>query len=104
MTTETYKGLTNYETWNVEQWLVERWLEDDEALKKKLRRMVDWFNDGEAREFWPRDARVWFLAGMLEEFVEENNPLIGASMYSDLIGATLSKVNWQEIAENILII
>ena len=42
-------------------------------------------------------------ARAIKEAVEEMNPLAGqASVYSDLMTATLGEVNWEEIAEGFL--
>ena len=39
------------------------------------------------------------LANLLEEFVLGFKPELGASMFSDMLNASLREVNWREIAE-----
>ena len=49
------------------------------------------------------DAARYALMTALKDWVEESNPLGDqASMYSDLLGAAISEVNWYEIAQAIL--
>lgn len=88
-----YNGWTNYETW-----AVKLWLDNDGGLYA-------------AQEEWAEDAWRYhgdrsvesYLADMVKDFVEEQNPLVDqASLFSDLLNAALSSVNWYEIAENIL--
>lgn len=96
----TYEGWTNYETWAVKLWL------DNEYGSYK-------YVTGEAERIWaehededPAD-RVWKatsdLASLLKDEHEEGNPLEDedrpASVYSDLLRAALSEVNWYEIGE-----
>jgi len=86
MTTDTYNGWSNYETWAVKLWI------DNEYAE-----YLHW--QQKARQSKSRRA----LADQLKVWVEENNPLIDANnMYTDLLGAALSDVNWWEIAGNML--
>ena len=49
------------------------------------------------------EARKFLLADRLKEYVEEMNPLTdGASMFTDLLTAAISEVDWHEIAEAFL--
>ena len=77
-----YNGWTNYETWNVNLWL-----SNDEPT---YRYCVDL-----AEEF-PNEAE---LAERLEEFAMVFKPELEASMFSDMLNASLREVNWREIAE-----
>ena len=96
-----YQGWTNYETWNVALWIdndqgvyemVKEWAKDawEEARDKMV---VSYLNREE------RAART--LADQLQELVEDGNPLASdASMYSDMLTAAISEVNWSEIAKS----
>jgi hypothetical protein len=78
-----YNGWSNYETWNVALWI------DNEPGSYQARREL------------AKDAKDESdLARSLESWIKDDAPDLGASVYSDLLGAALSEVNWYEIAEN----
>jgi|SRR5580700_2463303 hypothetical protein len=95
--TKTYNGWTNYETWNVALWL------DNEQGSQRY-----WqgeartaCEDAEATTYSTRlEVAARALAERLKEEIEESAPDLGASMFSDLLGAALSEVNWDEIASH----
>lgn len=103
-TGKTYNGWTNYETWDVALWI------DNEQpsytyWRDTARELMAEFQDGAANTKGDQDnakesaARV--LAERLKDEIEEGNPLSdSASMYSDILGAALQDVNWDEIATN----
>ena len=95
-----YQGWRNYETWNVALWI-----DNDRRVYETVR---EW-----AKEAWEeaenpanhpyitdRDRRaVYTLADQIQELVEDGNPLASdASMYSDMLSAAISEVDWAEIA------
>jgi len=85
-----YNGWSNYETW-----CVKLWIDNDEYLCNHWQPEV------------VRDAKdVYGLADTIEAFVTdpENGliPDLGATLGADLLNAALSKVDWREIAENML--
>ena len=83
MSDKKCNGWANYETWNVKLWL------DNEQGTY-----------GEALDI-ARSARdVGYLSRELRVWVEEMTPNLGASMFSDLLNAALSEVDWDEIAES----
>lgn len=82
MEKNTYNGWTNYETW-----LVNLWLTNDEG------------SDEMARECC-KAGREYESGKALREMVEEWNPCQESGLFADLVGAALSAVNWQEIAEH----
>jgi hypothetical protein len=50
-----------------------------------------------------KERACYQLANELKEMIEDGNPLASeASVYSDLINASLSEVNWKEIATSLL--
>lgn len=89
----TYNGWSNYETWNVALWL-----DNDEGSYLHVREMAKNAREDHSGEGLERIA----LAGAIEEMVKEAAPDLDASMYSDLLNAALSEVDWREIAEHIL--
>jgi hypothetical protein len=62
------------------------------------------FADAVADQVLSRKERACYqLANELKEMIEDGNPLASeASVYSDLINASLSEVNWKEIATSLL--
>ncbi len=88
METETtrYNGWTNYETW-----AVKLWMDNDEGLYLHLRDMAQAYGKATAG-----------FADSLKDLVEESAPELEASMYSDLLTHAIGRVDWFEIAENLL--
>ncbi len=104
MTSERYNGYANYETW-----AVTLWLENDEGTYRYWRELAR----EERREapkcrqvrehVWPADeAARYRLADRLKDEVEEGAPELEPSVYSDLLLAALSEVDWHEVAETFL--
>ena len=80
MADETYQGWTNYETW-----AVSLWINQDEAMYRYLRLIAKLPQLGIDKD------------KALREWVEGMNPLTDGSMFSDLLGRAIGKVNWTEI-------
>ena len=99
MSDNKYKGWTNYETW-----CVKLWIDNDEGSQGYwAERAQEAFNDAEADKTFTRIERAAFaLADELKDQHEENNPTTENGVYTDLLGAALSSVNWHEIASNML--
>ena len=121
MADTTYNGWTNYETWNVKLWIDNEegdyryWLERIQSTKDDNQSDCETCHatgliDDEACDDCDGDGTTldidparYSLMTELQEWVEENNPIGDqASMYTDLLGAALSDVNWREIADNML--
>ena len=92
MTTKTYNGWTNYETWNVKLWL-----DNEESTYH--------YWTGRTRQIWddsdtPDNAKYELSEALKDEITDEVPEITG--MFADLIGAALGEVNWYEIAESYL--
>lgn len=97
-----YNGWTNYETWTVSLWLDNeepsyRYWRGEAARQKReasdsTRVRKGYWTDVEA-------ARI-SLAEQLKEAITDAAPLKESSLYSDLLLAALSEVNWLEIADH----
>jgi len=98
-----YQGWKNYESWAVALWfdneqssqqMVQEWAQEafaaapgDDSVSKGYLTVMEMTKIG--------------LADRIKSYVEENNPLADEStMYSDLLGAAISEVDWQEVAEH----
>ena len=101
-----YNGWANYETWAVALWI------DNEQGSYNHRCDLAREASKQAkagRSFTRKESAALILAELLKKWIDEDNPLSGdnvrhsadpASLYTDLLNAALSEVNWREIAEN----
>ena len=89
MSDQTYNGWTNYETW-----VIKLWLDNEEGTYQLQREWVQ-----EAREEAGARNLTATLADRIKDWVEENNPITDASMYSDLLSAAISEAGFYEMAE-----
>jgi len=98
-----YNGWTNYETWNVALWIDN----DQSSYSQRQELAQQAWDDAESERGYSsqtrEDSAKYLLSKALESWIEEDNPLASdASLFSDLLSAALSEVNWYEIAENFL--
>ncbi len=97
MADKEYNGWTNYETWNVALWLGN----EQGSERYWASEAEDRFREAESsRSFTREDRAALDLAEQLKNEIEETAPELGASMFSDLLSAALSEVNWLEIARH----
>ena len=97
---EGYNGWSNYETWNVALWIDN----DEGSYNYWWERSREILESDLSDDFAPRERKaVWLLADEIKATIEDMSPLASeASLYSDLLGAALSEVDWREIAEHYL--
>ena len=98
MTHKEYNGWTNYETW-----VVKLWMDNDEGSYRSFGQMAEesYRNaTGEPEERLEDAASA--LAEELKAAHEENYPLDSGNVFDDLLSASMSEVNWYEIAESML--
>ena len=86
MNDKNYNGWANYETWNVKLWL-----DNDEGVYRTI--------NTEAQHLKGLPNDVSKLADFIKDYVEENTPDLGSSCYADLLNASLSEVDYYQIAE-----
>jgi hypothetical protein len=99
-----YNGWANYETWCVHLWLTNEegsyryWRE--EAIRHR-EEAPSCANVSEG--IWSVDlSERAGLADQLKSELEEASPIEEASLFSDLLNAALSEVDWHEVAEAFL--
>lgn len=100
MTNANYNGYVNYETWNVALWLSN----EGGSYRHWTSEAEDAYREAEATSYSTRlEVARRELGDRIKEDIEEANPLgSDASMFSDLLGAALSEVDWSEVAEDFL--
>lgn len=106
MSSKTYNGWTNYETW-----VVNLWLDNEPGTHDYWLRVASYIYRHEAKEqnhFSKMEDAVSILADKLKNDHEEakdeilSSANLSASLWADLLGAALSEPNWHEIAESLL--
>lgn len=105
MTTNTYNGWTNYETWNVKMWIDT----DERSCRDCLEMAREAYDNAEAsRTLTHAEQAARDLADTLRGHYEDaaqgalERANVSASVWCDLLGAALSAVNWREIATSLL--
>jgi len=99
VTDTKYNGWTNYETW-----CVNLWMSNDQGSDEYYRELAqETYNRAEPEPSFTRDeVATRNLSDTLEgEFDERQSELVGVTgVFADLLNASLSEVNWYEIAEH----
>ncbi|MCC0178420.1 hypothetical protein I4641_15690 [Waterburya agarophytonicola K14] len=94
MNNKKYNGWNNYETW-----AVALWIDNDYNSYQYRCELVERVKE----EYEDEDERENCLTSSLKGWIEEQNPIADtSSLFTDLLNSALSKVDWQEIAENFL--
>jgi hypothetical protein len=92
---EGYNGKTNYETW-----AVALWIDNDQQTygwAREITRDIIKSADPEDKDYTIHAD----VANALKDWFEEQNPLSDtATVFTDLLGAALSEIDWYEIAGN----
>lgn len=118
-TDKTHNGWTNYETW-----LFALWLDNERGTYEMAREMARGVVAQYAEDLETHGAHddsfsgavsgycrtcgevarrpPGALADQLKQWASDEEPDLGASIWSDLLGAALSAVNWYEVAEHYL--
>lgn len=95
MTNKEYNGWHNYETW-----VVNLWMDNDEGSQSYWQEQAE-----ECVKVDGREDAVTSLSDLIKDNHEEQWSEINqdrASVFSDLMGAALSEVNWREIAQHLV--
>ncbi len=110
MTKKEYNGWFNYETW-----LVNLWMGNEEGSSSYYAEMAQeaWDNaedGGDAVRFTrEQNARYALAQQICDEYEDsmaellEHSKRLNGSVWADLLNASLSEVNWDEIAEHLLV-
>lgn len=101
---EQYNGWTNYETWAVSLWIdneesTQTYWRQEAARETEQAVNCQMVEDGT----WTiKEAARFSLAERLKEEITDTAPEMTASVYSDLLQRSLDRVNWKEIAHNLI--
>jgi len=97
-----YNGWYNYETWNLKLWLDN---DIDSIVQEKAKSLIKKYEgdhiEDTATELEKFGKAETDLADWLKEYTLDNMPELKASFYSDVLGASIREVNFQEIATHI---
>ncbi len=92
-----HEGWSNYETW-----CVALWLDNDRATYEETRAAArSHYRLMKSEKCTKMEAGI-SLAEWLKGTVEDARPDLGATLFSDLLTAALSEVDWLEIAGSLL--
>lgn len=82
-----YQGWTNYETWAANNWLDESGSELSAVIQEFKNEIED------------KESAIYEASEALKEIITEQNPVESGTIWSDLMEAALSAVNWRAIVE-----
>ena len=96
MNHKEYNGWHNYETW-----LVKLWIDNEESSSRYWDETAqEVYDDAEAsRSFTKEEQATLTLSDRLKDEFDENQPEL-EGFWADLLNASMSEVNWHEIAEH----
>ncbi len=104
MSDKTYNGWSNYETWNVALWIDNS--DDQQFFSERAQEIYDAATPSSINT--REQAATYDLMGEIKDRFENGaQDLLDAahqssSVWADLLGAALSEVDWQEIAEHFI--
>lgn len=88
-----YNGWSNYETWLVNLWLGEGIIGDLHGVEEQARAFAE-SNDSDG------NFAAYEMGRWLKEEVTNTLPEAAVGLATDLLGASLSRVDWREIAKH----
>ena len=97
-TDEKYNGWTNWETWNTNLWMT-----NEEGWYHEARDIVArYVIEADEEDATPRSVDAYAASKALEDWWDETaGPENRSGPVADAWNATLSEVNWEEIAEGL---
>jgi hypothetical protein len=106
MTNKEYNGWFNYETWLAKLWMdndegdSSYWNEQAEECYKQAKGDA---SDDDPQEEIEAEAAQSLARQLEDQFGGRQQELAGVTgFWSDMLGAAMSEVNWQEIAEHLI--
>lgn len=95
--TMSYNGWTNYETW-----CVKLWMDNDQGSYEYWQEILEEMDEESDPD--SLDIRVRELADCIEAQHEHLREELGMETgpFSDILGAAMSQVNWEEIALSLI--
>ena len=90
---EGYQGWSNYETWAFNLWLTNE-QSSYEYYKELANELMTEYDD--------RKEVIYKLSDSMKFETEQGNPLEEASLFSDLLSYSISKINFDEVAKGFL--
>ena len=88
-----YNGYTNYETWNLSLWLDNN-REWYRAVNDKALNLVN--------DVLTKDEAIYNLKNFIIDLVQNDEPKIVPSFFSDVLNASIREVNFWEISQNLI--
>lgn len=82
----TYNGWANYETY-----ATKLWLDNEEPTYREAIAL--------ARKAQRKSLEPWEFGRLLKDWLEDDMPDLGPSLWSDLLGSAFSDIEWTEIAQ-----
>jgi len=89
-----YNGWTNYETWNCKLWI-----DNDQSLFESISEHIYFLKN--EKEYDKDKVIIKMSDWIKDQIVEPYSPNLKASMYSDMLSASLREINYYEISQSI---
>ena len=96
----SYNGWSNYETWCVRLWIDNEQSSID-SWREIAREIYD-VSKGLDHHHITKDDRARIDLARRLKYEIEDHPFPGSGLYTDLLNAALSEVDWHEIATSLL--